>query len=211
MSQVACPHCRGFVENRSDIATLVVHCPHCRHPFQMPAFEELIIPHAQPLSAVAQQQPQLIVVQTGPRPQKRLKARGWFANSAAVAAAVFGCAALFVFATCGGLYYWAKFEVKSEARKFGDKIVGTPAERANVLRNAKKTLARFGIVDVADNSTCSRTPDSALLDGGGIDSLGKTHDVSVRFAVLQFGDRTRWEAKSVMIDGEEMVVAGDPN
>lgn len=35
---VACPHCQGGVENRSDIANTLCSCPHCNRQFTMPAF-----------------------------------------------------------------------------------------------------------------------------------------------------------------------------
>jgi hypothetical protein len=198
---VLCPHCQGGVENRSDIAFQIIACPHCRRQFQMPAFEQLIVPQAQVPSFPQIQQPSLIVV--GQRPQKRLKARGWFANTGAAAVAFFACAMLFVFGTCGGLYYWMKWEVKGSVQKVGESIIGTEKERTEVRRRAKVTLKPYGIVSVADNATAVRTDHTAIFAGKGLDARGKTHDISVHYDVNVFGGTTRWEPTSVVVDGEE--------
>lgn len=36
---IACPHCRGEVEQTPDLAGSTVVCPHCARPFVMPAVE----------------------------------------------------------------------------------------------------------------------------------------------------------------------------
>jgi hypothetical protein len=174
----------------------------------MPVYSQLIIPKAHSLPASAmqpQQQPQVLVLNTAPKQRARLKPKGWAANSLAVAGVFFACAMLFVFATCGGLYYWMKYEVRGSVKSIGESVVGTDAQRSEARRKAAVALAPYGIKSVATNANAIRTDDGAVISGAGLDARGKTHRFSVQFDINTFGNDERWEATSIVLDGKEMV------
>jgi hypothetical protein len=200
MSTVSCPHCHQGVENRADLALQVVSCPHCRGEFQMPQLS-MVVPRGQPIA----QQP-MVFVNAAPKQRPRAKSSQWFGNSLGAAAAFFLCAMLFVFGTCGGLWYWGKYQVTSRVEAFKE---DRSNERAKWREVAGKHLKLYDFKDVSNDTTYHTYTSPHFLEGTCRDKKGKLHDFKIDVKRAEFDGEVTWEILRVEIDGEERYSSPD--
>lgn len=172
----------------------------------MPSYQELIIPRAQSVGPVYQQeapqQPTVFVVNAGGgRREPRLKSGGWFARSFATTAGIIICLMVFfvglpilVCMGCVGVGAVATQGVADSIEK----------DRAKVRKMAQKTLGRYGIRKLAEGGSAYLLSDAAHFSGIGLDASERSHAVVVDYRIIKVDGTTRWEVTSATIDGEEM-------
>lgn len=198
---VACPHCNGGIENRSDIAATVVVCPHCRKQLTMPAWQELVIPEAKPLQSFvpAYEQPALHIHTSRPR-EKRLHSSGWFSRGFSTTAGVL----LAIMAVFIGLPMLACMGCFAVGTAGMGEATRQRAASENVTREqAMAALRKHGIPEIARNALIDSEGPVRSIAGDAIGDDGAVHSIHIEFRISHFSDATRWELNKLVIDGDD--------
>ncbi len=113
----------------------------------------------------------------------------------------FGVFMLFIFGTCGGFWYWTKYQVAST---FSSVKEAADKERSKYRKVAADALRSYGYASVSSDTTFISFSSPQYLAGKCKGKGGRLHDFRIEVKHAEFDGEDTWEIIRILIDGQEV-------